>query len=76
MKLSNTYKGYLSSELFKIDRYVFRTIVIANGEASCFVKVFFFFFFTNIMIASRFNVKQIHVPDRRMKDDLYTSTPQ
>ena len=31
-------KGYPSSELFSLDRKVFSAIVIANGEASFFVK--------------------------------------
>ena len=38
MKDFNTYNGYPSSEVFNLDGKVFSTIVIANGEARCFMK--------------------------------------
>ena len=38
MKPSHTYKVYPSSKRFSLDGKVFSTIVIANGEASFFVK--------------------------------------
>ena len=38
MKLSQTYKGYASSERFNLDGKVFSKIVIADSEGSSFVK--------------------------------------